>query len=68
MGCLLYSIYRILDDISDDPSLRELANSIYIFVIYNKLMHYDPFERPFVNGPDGVAARYKQLLTGMAYR
>ena len=62
LGCLLYYIYRCVYDISEDPSLRKIAEYIHTFVIYNKLMHYDPFERPLVNGPTGVAEKYRKFL------
>ncbi len=42
--------------------LRPLADQLYNFVVTNNLMNFNPFERPLVNGPDGVAQKYKQFL------
>ena len=49
-------------NIDVDLILRPLATQLYDFVIRNNLMNFNPFERPLVNGPDGVRNRYKQFL------
>jgi serine/threonine protein kinase len=71
LGVLLVKIYMDMGyDINDkgksvdtDPLIIELSTKLYNFIISNNLMNYYPFFRPLVNGPNGVAERYKKFLT-----
>ncbi len=70
LGCLLIYIHATLDNANrsingttPNPVLQKISLKILNFVVNNHLMHYNPFERPLVNGPDGLANKYKQFLT-----